>query len=81
MEAEALNRAALEARLSAIFAGKKQTEYRFGKNSAEFKAKTESLVEPLRKIAYSLNLARIDKRVSEYITDYYVQQEKEALNK
>ncbi len=76
MHAHALNRAALEARLSAIFAEETYKRETLGTNSEEFVAYQESLVENLRKLAYGLNLARIDKRVSEYITDYYVHKEK-----
>lgn len=75
MQAEAIRRASLEARLSAIFAREKFDEKLYGRNSEEFKAKQEALVEPLRKIALQLNYARIDKRVSEYITDYFTHQE------
>ncbi len=76
MHAHALNRAALEARLSAIFAEETYKRETLGADSEEFSAYQESLVENLRKLAYGLNLARIDKRVSEYITDYYVHKEK-----
>ncbi len=76
MHAHALHRAALEARLSAIFAQETYKRETVGKDSEEFTAHQNSTTEKLRELAYALNLARIDKRVSEYITDYYVHKEK-----
>ncbi len=72
MHAHAINRAALEARLSAIFARETMMRESLGTNSEEFVQYQDSLEPRLRELAYGLNLARIDKRVSEYITDYYV---------
>ncbi len=80
MQAHALHRAALEARLSAIFAEETYKRETLGKDSAGFIDYQNSTVEKLRELAYGLNLARIDKRVSEYITDYYVHKEKTLKN-
>lgn len=76
VQTESIRRAALEARLSAIFAFEKFEEKRLGRDSQEFEKVLEDLKEPLRKIAYKLNIARIDKRVSEYIEDYYNHEKK-----
>ncbi len=76
MYAYAIQRASLEARLSAIFARETMMREKYGADSKEFIEHQESLTPRLRELAYGLNLARIDKRVSEYITDYYVHKEK-----
>lgn len=77
MEAHALHRAALEAKLSAVFTKEALKRLQLGEKTADFTSFQDSLAPELRELAYSLNLARIDKRVSEYITDYYTQQVKE----
>lgn len=78
LRAKALHRAYLEAKLSAIFTREKQVEHRYGTDSEKFISYKKELTKELQEIAYQLNLARIDKRVSEYLLDYYVQQEKDA---
>ncbi len=78
MQAHSIHRASLEARLSAIFARETMMREKLGSNNKEFIDFQKSLEPKLRELAYGLNLARIDKRVSEYITDYYVHQEKLA---
>lgn len=76
VEEKSLLRAYLEARLSALFTEEKWAEHT--RSGQEGNAWKEEQTEILRDIAYRLNLARIDKRVSEYLLDYYVQREKEA---
>ena len=77
MKTAALHRAALEARLSCVFTRKKRQEYLYGRTSGEF-LQYSRLVEPqIGELADQLNFARIDKRVSEYRSDFYIQQEKE----
>ena len=76
MRTHAAHRAALEARLSAVFAKEALARLNKGNDHPEFLAYQASLTKQLRELAYSLNLARIDKRVSEYIADYYIHQAK-----
>lgn len=80
MKAQALLRSSLEARLSFLFTLKKQKEVLFGRHSKAFAKVSEELEKDIKKLGDQLNLARIEKRVSEYRTDYYLQLEKEAKN-
>lgn len=71
MQVEALRRSMLEAELSAVYAEKERIAFEHGKQSeiySKHMAKTDPL---LRKLAYQLNLARISKRLSEYLGDYF----------
>ena len=77
MEMKSLHRAALEAELSSIFTYKKQKETALGRASKEFGQLLAELEPRIEKIADQLNLARIEKRVSEYKVDYYKQLENE----
>ncbi|WP_041606152.1 alpha-mannosidase [Halothermothrix orenii] len=63
-------RAALEARLSVVLTRKKYlTLYR--KDEEGYKEAMDKIDEELREIGYALNQARVDKRVYEYIVEYY----------
>ncbi len=74
MEAYSLKRAYLEAKISAIFAKETNLRLTFGNHSKEYAEYQEEIANQLRELSYALNLARIDKRVSEYIVDYYTHQ-------
>lgn len=77
MKTSALHRAALEARLSSVFTYKKYQECLHGRDSEEFQEYVRRVEPQIRELADQLNAARIDKRVSEYRLDYYLQLEKE----
>lgn len=65
------HRTMLEAKLSLLFTKAKLAETQFGTASAAASANRKGLEGTLRETAYQLNLARINKRVSEYLQDYY----------
>lgn len=75
---EAAYRAYLEAELSALFTWKKRKEVTLGRKSDAFAVLTESLDERIQSLADKLNQARIEKRVSEYLVDYYSHREEES---
>lgn len=81
MKTEALHRAALESRLSWLYTWKKHRELIMGRKSREFAAVTQETDADIQKLADQLNLARIEKRVSEYAWDFYTQREKEEALK
>lgn len=77
MKTAALRRAALEARLSSVFTCKKRLECLHGRDSEAFLEHVRQVEPQIRELADQLNAARIDKRVSEYRLDFYLQLEKE----
>lgn len=81
MKMEAAHRAALESRLSWLYTWKKQRELETGRTSQEFAAVTRDVDADIQDLANQLNLARIEKRVSEYAWDFYTQLSKEEALK
>lgn len=66
-------RTALEAKLSLVLSSKKYLEKKI-KDEAEYAHDIEEIDQQLRDIGYALNQARVDKRVYEYIVEYYQHQ-------
>ena len=64
------HRAALEARLSVVLSRKKYLET-YNKNITDYNQSMEEIEKILREIGYDLNEARVNKRVYEYIVEYY----------